>query len=270
MSDSTNESYSQLSKYIPTTATLIFTFGILYNFYFYKYFGINIFEFIDLSESLLLFIPRVTDPLIFIVLIVAFLISTAPFLWSLDTYLEMGWVRIIDNGIKHIRIAKTLSFLAKFFITYLVGNYMVFSFYPNQGIWLFGIFLPWVAIIIFIPLTLIIININGFSEKFNKTSLRLSFILITIVPTIIILVDNNIYAVLKLNKEVVITYNDNSVFKSDSTLSYIGKTKNCLFMFDSKSMKPTVINISDFKFFTVTPRRSAIWKIKKINDSNQD
>ena len=218
---------------------LLVVCGLSYNYLFYKNFGINITEYIDLSEGLFLFLPLLSSYfIIFFVLFISF--------YYIDKILELGSEKNRKESINAriiIIIILTTILISGLFISTNVFNQ------PS----VYGL----ITLIIFFAVPFFFNSLFSFLGFSIPEILRDIFYILMICLSIILMVSVSKTNRVKTRKgykqfEVIFREKADSTIKSDSTMYYLGRTKNYLFLYYFKDKKTTILNVSDIKKVTFT------------------
>lgn len=233
-----------LIKYFPPFLILI---GIIKLYIFYQRFGINIIEYISLTEALIAFNDEIIYLFFFIILPAAVLIG----MWGnpiakennelFNYQLHTSFKERIKKDIKTNTILKTMYLVSIAFslIAFFRGTY-------NE--------LTFVALISFCNIWLIhfiIREIRISHFKNNKEHISVTYInLLTLCSTLFSIVIINafieVYSI-KYNLKFYGTQlevNNGTVYRSDSTLTYVGKTANYVFFSNLKNSEALIIPCS--------------------------
>ncbi len=249
MQSERKHSIESIIKLFSFIYVLLITCGLTYNYFFYKGFGINITEFIDISEVLIQFIPLLADVLVIMLLfllVINFLTKSLLFEETSD----------ISKTIERKKMRKTWVILFFCSIGLAIIFYLlclfVYSSYRLFYMWLL------ISIVFFVPIILEMV-FNFFNKEMN---INLPTIFRDVAYTFIIFISITIWAsyskVEKMRRNgnykkfELVFKADNARFISDSTKLYLGRTKSYLFIHDSKERKSHVINVSDIKEFIIT------------------
>ena len=190
---------------------------------YYLLFEININEYIDLSEFTVLFI----DDLLFY-----FLCFISPIIYLLFAY----GVNYTKNktGFEFFHTKFGFLIVIVFSIYYLVKD---FDDYSNNWISMK------VNVIVVICSVIIIIKDFNINES-KKTLYKIPFLLIFTFSIIDPIVDVEQLKNGKLNKEIEITFNDNLKVRTNYPLSFIGRTKSFIFLYDIRANSTLVYKFS--------------------------
>jgi len=228
-----------LIKSLSIAYILLLICGLLYNYFFYKNFGITITEYIDISDALLLFIPLLADTLVQTIFI------TVTFHYILKSFLSEKYkLTLFGDNIKKVMLKASLigiSILFIILILYLFND--VFKIYFFMSLL--------VVVVFFIPFLL--------DKFFNSLNIDLSaslkeLLYLTIIVLAIVILKSETRSKLVNNKRnskdfTIIFKDQNQILKSDSSLYYLGRTKNFVFIYDFKNHNSRVYNVSDIKEF---------------------
>jgi hypothetical protein len=219
------------------------TAGLVYNFFFYRTFGINIIEYIDVSEVLILFTPMLNDFVILtFLLIYPFIFIGRRLMFSkpkFDNRKKLtGWKALVVGVI-------LLSIVIGLFV------YLLVTINATPTLISFGIFIA------FAPVLLDFL-FKWLKEK-HETDVpimirELAIIFISFIIVTVYLVFAKISYMEKITKttkfEIVFKNNEPKI-QSDSTIYYLGRTKNYIFIRDFKLNYTKVLNVSDVKEFVI-------------------
>lgn len=229
-------------KQIVEISSLILGFLIFNGFLkldiFYKHWGVNIIEYLDLSEVILLFL---NDIALFLFFIVALLLHT--FLGSFATKNEN-----IDNTFQKVLDTKLgISVFLGFTLLISVISYYMFFYDYN---------LRYLYVFIFVGLQFLIKLIDTVFKKrkfITDKSLHISFLIIFVFFTYF-KSQYDIYNKEKdLNKYVVNFENGDKIIVDSSAL-LLGKTKRYVFLWDKKTRTSRILNRDKIIELTETKR----------------
>ncbi|MDR4954246.1 hypothetical protein REB14_18860 [Chryseobacterium sp. ES2] len=222
------ENIEKISKIIPIFSILILFSSIIRNFIFYQYFGININEYIGLSEFTLLFI---NDLAFYLISILSFLIYL-PFIYVKD-YFRRKYSEEILRFTNTKKIAKTVMVLA------VINSILIFIIDFPLDIQLY--FLQTFIIAFFASLLLWLDKSIEFSKKYS-----LIFIssLLIIFPIIKAFTDINNIENEKPYNEIIFNYNNKQI-QSNKYFLFLGKTNEYLFLYNKSTKYTEVFKMSE-------------------------
>ncbi|MGI8598206.1 MAG: hypothetical protein ACR2KB_03030 [Chitinophagaceae bacterium] len=244
-----NNQGNSLKPLIPFLPFLVIVIGLLKTITFYSYFGININDFISLSEVTVLFADSIS--LIFFLLILPFIILIANLPYQHGYPFDNN---AIENRAKNLRKRwyKSLPTIISIFLFILcmvgifLGNYLV----RTQFI-----------IIIFVLLAIVILR-ELYYNYYEKNKKHYDPIYFTLTVGLLMFVGTVIYMQLaKADSVKRGRYNGTKIYTSDSTYVadssniYVGKTDRYLFIFNTNDNSPTIIPISEVKKLTLVRRK---------------
>lgn len=236
----------KISKILPLISLLFMALGLFYNIYIYSSFGIDITEYIDLGEVVLLFLPSFFSFIYFAVIsIVASHLLTGNLFWEFQQFANSNhpfnfMVRKVDENFVVVKKVILISSLAIFFVIPIVR--MIFP--RNSQLTEIIILSTLGMLLIFLPFYLgwlkYEINRKGqFELPYNV--LKILFLLVSITFIVWYSGENKVYRILNGNpKQVTITSETGDVIVSDSSLIFIGKSKKYAFFYSKKSVSTFV------------------------------
>lgn len=209
-------------KYISLGSILFLIGGIFYNTTYFAAFDIDIFDYMDLSECVSLFIPHS-------LYIFAISLVIAPL--SLMLYLQQRWiVQQIEKkpSVLYERIFSSLPFVLLLFCMIFFRSSMTFDVPFEEAIGM---------LILFWVLTLAIQETLFYRKRFTYISnlvLSLGVYMMAFIGFAILDCRNKINAVKESKSAICVTLliNDTTKVKTDSTTAYIGQTKNYIFIYN--------------------------------------
>lgn len=217
--------FSTIREIVPTVTSVFVLSGIVKALAFYSLFGIRIIDYIDFSESLLLFFD---DLIIFCVALMFSLVSSHFYKKYPLSLVLFGLVLIISNSVY-------------FYI--LLHNYYHLN--------------PYLSLVQ--PLLLLLLSAWGFWHLYTgikveqpdakpdlQIQMRLLILLFSLISVMAYRVkrdyDNIVYE--QPDREVTCLFNDSSQVRTGIDTVYVGRTKNTLFFY-SKQEKKALIYKSD-------------------------
>lgn len=244
-----------ITVYFTIFTSSIITFGLTYNIYLYNKFNIEITSYIDIGESLLLFLPSlpsilwVTIPGVMgINVLLPYSIKNEP----IDKHFFYGRLFVGD-----LQRKKVIIWMFLVFVTIALTLFILSDFY-NYVLAAGGYALLIGYLALFFPLLL-----RRCYEYVVRRNLSLPVILPIITYIISFILISTFYATHR--KEVIIlegwrnpsaqvALKDKTEIKTNNVIRYIGKTKNYLFLFDNSNKMSTVIPMSEVQELRFTTR----------------
>lgn len=238
-------------KFFSIIYIILFTSGILYNYFFFRHFGITITEYIDLSEALLLFIPMLTEYIFGFCLIPVISLMLIRYKQSKREDEEYNTPEIMADIGQYVfvligySVIATLLYIASLFIPSL-RYYSSLPFY--------------IGILLALPLILDLILVYLEKKKIInlQKSIRISIYgIVAFVVSILIAVKieiKNIDRYKNITKprfEIIFTDKSQNL-KSTSEHYYLGRTKNYLFIYNFTLNQCRVLKTEDIKEITFT------------------
>lgn len=228
------DSVEQISKAIPIISIILLLSSIIKNSLYYSNFGINISEFIDLSEFPLLFINDLPFYLVF--------------LFSLLFYLPLIYLRIyVRNkfGAESFTFSRTKKFAELVIPASILTIFLIlfFKFSIETKITVIQ-----TNIIIVISLTLLYIDR---SIEFSKKYLFWSSLVIMILFS-----GMNAFSEIDIiesgkSKKCVTFISNNKTIKTNNIIIFLGKTKNYIFIYDLLKKQTLVFDFNKIENFIV-------------------
>lgn len=233
-----------LIKFFPLIFILLTTLGYIHLQSYYYFFDIEILNYLDVSEIVLLFFDKSILLIagILIVIAISYILDDK---LSQETDKEKTKVKInTDKHLKKMGYFLVFIMIVRITLNIILGNYISFVFTIGFVICLLIFFL--------FEKYLFKILIKKFSAFFFLslfTSLAMLLLVSLLTISTIIEKGYDIRYNHKIIKEVCFTYNDKTI-QTSKELIYIGETKKNIFFFNSKK-KETIIfkmeNIDNFK-----------------------
>ena len=243
-----NSKADKLSSYISLISVGIIISGIVFNYQYYHHFNIVITEYIDLSESLLMFIPLLIEVFQALVTVVILL-----FLNVLTTFIG-GLVAVGSLPLK-LMLKRVIIFSPIVIVLYLILHFL---FSPYK-----------ITIETFVPPLIGILAYSGIQFAQYQTSLnkplREYYKIYLIVIVILFLGYSELGTLLKIdtieqvttNIPYRFTFTDSSTLKSDSIHSFIGQTKNYCFIYNRNDKRTQVLSRANIKeMYFAEPKES--------------
>ena len=227
-------SIEQISKSIPFIATLILISSVIKNSFFYSNFGINISEFIDLSEFPLLFINDLPFYLIFLISLLSYL----PFIY-LRTYFRNKY------GSEHFTFSKTKKFAELMIPSLILLIFItVFFKYPLE------IKLTLIQSFVVSIISLILLYVDG-SIEFSK-----KYIFWSCISCMLLFSGMSAFSEIseiesgKIKKCVLFDFNGINV-ETNNKIVFLGKTKNFVFIYDISKKETQIFDFNQIKNFSI-------------------
>jgi|GEM_PF-3605412 len=235
---------------------IIFSFySIVYNYSYFSFYGINIFEFATLTDLLNLFVSEFIK--ITAVWIIGF-IFTAIISYFIYRFLVFLKIKINKNNIFEVdessfRLKRKFSILLllSFFLILSLSFFFLMIFYQND-IYQYFIVMYMSFILISILLAYYLINkLKRFWQlkyKLSQDKIQIYFFSIFIIPHFIILYSG--FEISNLDKyvECSFIYND-KIFITGNNYIYIGKAGDKTFLYDKNQEETLYMNNSEIKNF---------------------
>jgi hypothetical protein len=252
MADSTFTA-DNLGKYMSLASVWMVICGIAFNYFYFYHFNILITEYIDLSESLLMFVPIAIKVLgsitaVFIVFLVLQVINKAIGNKAPDTSEKFGKylfkvimftifltaIEILVDVVFGKQALLSHKFLLKMLFLYL-GIFASASIFFGIGVgFIGGQFIK--LFILLSSLSFIAFGLSGYYSKINEVE----------------------------NMQFTVGYKcilaDSTLIETDSSHLFVGQTKAYLFIYDAKKKIVTVLNRSKIKQISFEPfKTSSLW-----------
>jgi hypothetical protein len=236
-------------KFFSLIYVLLITCGFTYSFFFFRNFGINITEYIEFSEALSLFIPLLADGFV--------LISLFLILWYfMNKTLLFGSPKNETHAhekeqLRKAMIAFSIISLILILILLIIS---LFGIKTSRGLYM----LIAISVAMFLPIILEMI----FSFTKMELNLSLAPIFRDILYVMIIIVSivlwtsfsktERVYRKSGYKKFEIFFNNGDPEIESDSSIYYLGRTKNYLFIYDFNTQKSRILNTNNIKEFTIS------------------
>ena len=235
-------------KVLPIAYLGLLAYSALGLHFYYGFFSIPIFSFISLEELLTNSISDITSMaiMLFAVLVLSYLFElTIRVLLALFLILKRfkgiikGTVEPDDFNFGDYQISSTSLF---------IWSVILLIFFFNIGS--ISPFLRWTGIIVNFILLLIIPSIHG---KINVSSKYLVIFYIAIIYQFQIVYKSiKAKAIYEEGDSLEVQLNSNgSLIKTDNTISYIGKTKDYVFLFNRVKNETKILKIQDVDDFSI-------------------
>lgn len=248
-------------EYLITASFILSFYGILYTFVYYKQFGVDITSYIELGESLILFISQLPKISLFFLTYggaTLFLFPPINNTKGINYYISSPGQGIYSMFFKDNKLhPKTITI---FFISALsVSTGSILYFYlsanPTPHI---SLSVPLGFFSIFSPFYLILFQdkVKKRWPLFHKPQISRIIYLLFIFTWFVIFFALSNYSKVVRNRtftQTSITFNDGNNFLSDSSKVYIGKTKNFIFTFDINSKQVNIIPFSQVTKISFKP-----------------
>ena len=213
---------------------VLITWGFIYNYVFYRNFGINIAEYIDISEGFAFCIPILVNPLIVLIVLGSFYFVYGENLLSSDN----------PAGQKSTKWFNITVFL-------FLSVIMVFGLILEKESWVHpNFYLPIVLLVLFFLQPLIRLTAGNFHIKFSGNFIHLLSVFILGLFVVILMSISKVRKIKKFRKyqncEILFKNMDKS-FISDSSQYYIGRTKSFIFLYYDSLHTTRVLNVDDIK-----------------------
>lgn len=221
---------------------LVFS-GLLCNYIYFQYFGIIITEYIDLGEVLLLFTPALVS-----VNLIMFVIALIVLLWFLNVH--YGKYKETPYFAKRARKDAYVFFTILLVVSII--NYLIASKNYKTSVLLTTLSLCLLMIPVFLEF------LFDWLDKKNtlyipKTVKYALYILITFLALVLGNYWDKLYREEKTNQKFKIVFKDRQdILVSDSTIQYLGRTRNYIFIYNDLTKSSAVYNVSDVKEFHIT------------------
>jgi hypothetical protein len=238
-----------LKPLIPFLPFVVIVIGLLKTITFYSYFGININDFISLSEVTVLFADSIS--------LIFFFVIAPCIIWIANTPYQYGY------PFKYDAIESRANNIRKRWYKSLPTLFSILLFLLCIAGITFGNYIVRVQFIIiaFVLITILILRelYHEYYEKNNKHYNPIFFTLTVGVLTFVVVV---IYMELvKADSVKRGRYNGTKVYTSDSTYVadssniYVGKTDRYIFMYNTVNSSPTIIPVSEVKKLILVRRK---------------
>lgn len=228
-------SLEKLLKYISLASVFFYLGSIAYHIYYYQAFNINIVEYIDLSESLLLFIPFLLK-----ILIVSIILTPLLFLYFF--FIRKAILRIFAKHNPKIMSRSDIIFISMTGVIFVI----TMAFYPKSFM---GISRD---LMILTQVLLVAFNCVIFLNNYfiNMTTIMPKTVFYSLLFAIVFVVYLFINCNSRINGvknheykfEAVLTLNDSTKIITDSANLYVGQTRNYFFIYSQKNKTSTVIS----------------------------
>jgi hypothetical protein len=233
-----NISADRILKYLSLMSIFLIIDGVGYNVFFYQQFNIEITDYIDLAESLQLFIPNA------IVVLLASIPSATAYVFVVryfDLHNERrAQVNPVNNTWGSIIFSNLFGLIIGIGGVYLFG--LLFKSDEFSEIWLKAILFPacYLALDIYRKL----------KDQFTFHHGIAKFILINTIIFIFYLVFFTIDNAKKIKNgkgkyDIALTMKTSPMLRTDSTSVYIGQSRNYVFLYNLKRKESSVISKSE-------------------------
>jgi hypothetical protein len=244
-----NTGIESVIKFFSLLYVILITCGFTYSFFFFKNFGVNITEYIELSEAVSLFIPLLADSLVVMLLFIV-----------LFYYMNKALLFGQPNNDRQAHEKKMLrKSMVTFSLIYLAVIILViilsfFGIDMRRGLYM----LITIFIALFLPLILeMIFSVFTKTWKIDlspifRDVLYIMMIIISIVLWTSFSKTERVYRKSGYKHFEILFNNGDSKLESDSSIYYLGRTKNYLFIYDFNKKQSRVISVSNIKEFTIS------------------
>lgn len=250
---SKERNFDSIIKFFSLIYVLLITTGLVYNYFFYKTFGLTITEYIDLGEVIILFTPMLTDYFIvfFLLFAVIMIVFRKTFYfqtqnpivlkerlklkkWVVITFIFLCTVSLVF----YLMSIQHKPFLRTSIMFLIMGNLMcapiiiefIFDWFEKN----MDISVPKevrdIIYILVVFLTITIWSLYSRVEKIKRKGWHTNFI--------------------------IVYKNGDPNLKSDSATYYLGRTNKYIFIYDFIMKSSTVINVEDVKEFVVIDKEN--------------
>ncbi|RED91410.1 hypothetical protein [Marinoscillum furvescens] len=240
-------------RYITSLGVISVTAGAIYNYFYYKAFDINIFDYVSLSETLVLFDEFL--PFILVVLAISW-----PMPLILDrTAKELSEQSIgegdgqkfspyIDKDGFFRRLLQHLKINIKVFLILIVFSPFLFFVDDIKGKEI-------LRLILLLPIMIFVLNYFKYElfdrlsriheERFSIRVEVVSHFLVIVIPVFILYCNLSIKRVFwESDKVFQITFNDGRTITSNDSIKYLGKTEKFIFFRDLNSEASLIYSIN--------------------------
>lgn len=237
------EKILEFMKFFPVYMIFIGTLRLII---YYSAFNVSIINYIEFSEFLLSFFNSFTLLVIMVILLIL-LIG----LWGNDIGLENNSVyQSYFNETFKIRFKRDLksaSFIVSIFLIFWVIVSIIF-FKTSIYRAIYALYLPLLSFIFFIYREIRVANFKANNTDFPSTYINITIILIiattTVIHDVLLDIDKVKFQHKYYNSKITL---DDSIIVSDSIQTYIGKTNDFIYVFNSSSNSSRVIPVTRVK-----------------------
>jgi hypothetical protein len=229
-----------IGKYLSLVSVWIVVSGITFNYFYYYHFNILITEYIDLSESLLMFIPIAIKVFVSISLLLVIQLL----FHMLNIILK---IKIPDTPEKFARYIQRSVFILIFIILYYTVDYSVFGTLPffSHQMFLIILFLCVGTFSLMASAFAVAVGMNLFQYFKLFIILSILFFLSFGLTGYYAKIDE----VENMNKTVSYKciFNDSTIMQTDSSHLFVGQTKGYVFIYDGKKKIVNIFERSKIK-----------------------
>lgn len=235
-------SFENIIKFLSLLYVILTFLGLIYNYVYYKSYGIIITEYIDLGEALFLFTPFLKDNGFVIASIIAALVVFAR-KYFIREFEIPGNQKVVEQYLKVMSII-VIAIAVVFLICYfLIKNitFLVIS----------------LSLLFFVLIIVFEFLYNIFERNYFRIP---NFVkeVAPIIATYFIFILAGSYSVVEFEKKQkdivqvqIIFKNGEQNNKSDSSNRYLGRTNKYIFFHDYANHRSKVINVDDVKEFII-------------------
>lgn len=236
---------------------IIFSFySIIYNYSYFSFYGINIFEFATLTDLVNLFISEFIQFIVVWVIVFTFISVIIYFVY---TFLRFIKIKIERNNIFEIdessfrlkRKLKGFVFLSFLSVFILLLSFLM-TYYQNKAVkYIVEIYVSYVLLTAFLA-DYFIVKLKRFLQikfKISQNIIRIYFFSLFIIPHFIILYSG--FEIFCLNKyvESSFTYAGKN-YVTGSNYTYIGRVRDKTFIYDKNKNETLFINNNEIRNFS--------------------
>ncbi len=230
----------RILQYTGLISSYIVFCGVLKFYIYYKSFGISILQFVELQEIIILFMDN----------LIAYLAIILP---TTLTLFFLFYNKYTFNSWRSKELRKTLITLILFCILCFVGGYIYYK--NNRGL----VAIDFILLIILIVICILAIPLaypwvyrflnNKIKIKINLPGITSIFLAIILLLYTISTAINEVFKVKnqKYYSGVEIRMKENKVITSDDSCTFIGNTKNYVFLYYNNSMSCVAYKMSDIE-----------------------